>query len=334
MQDRGRRSTEALESSADPAAPRVGAELAQARERLCLSVDEVGASLRIRAAYLTALEQGRVGEVPGGTAYALAFLRSYASALGLDPEAMVRRFKVEAAAVLSRKTELAFPTPAPGRRVPAGAAALLATVLAIGVYAGWYRLSGEGQLPAETVAEVPAHLIPLVAPLVVTTARPLPEATPVAAAVASVDSAPAQAGPSPLNALAAERPTAAVSPGSAAAAMPTAAMPVAAIQAPPASAGEEEPPHLVVRAIADSWLQVRDRAGATVFSRVLRAGESWPVPSQPGLILTTGNAGGTVLVVDGVASGPLGAPGAVRRDLALDPEEVRAGRLAAIATPR
>lgn len=332
MQDRGLRLTEVL--TVEPAAPRVGAELAQARERLCLSVDEVGASLRIRAAYLIALEQGRVGEVPGGPAYVLAFLRSYAGALGLDPEPMVLRFKAEAAAVLSCKTELAFPTPLPERRVPAGAAALLATVLAIGVYAGWYRLSGEGQLPAETVAEVPAHLVPLIAPLVVTTARPLPETTPLAAAVASVDSAPAQANPSPLNALAAERPTVAVSPGSAAAAMPMAAMPVAAVQAPPASADEEELPHLAVRAIADSWLQVRDGAGAIVFSHVLRAGESWPVPPQPGLSLTTGNAGGTVLVVDGVASAPLGAPGAVRRDLRLEPEEVRAGRLAAIAAPR
>lgn len=79
---------------------------------------------------------------------------------------------------------------------------------------------------------------------------------------------------------------------------------------PPASAGAEEAPHHIVRAIVDSWLQVRDRAGATVFSRVPRAGESWSVPSQPGLTLTTGNAGGTVLVVDGMASAPLGASGA------------------------
>jgi cytoskeleton protein RodZ len=66
-----------------------------------------------------------------------------------------------------------------------------------------------------------------------------------------------------------------------------------------------------------------------LFSRVLRAGETWPVPARPDLVLTTGNAGGTVLVVDGVASAPLGASGAVRRDLPLDLDEVKAGRLAA-----
>ena len=32
----------------------------------------------------------------------------------------------------------------------------LGVVLAIGAYAGWYRLSGEGRLPAETVTQVPA----------------------------------------------------------------------------------------------------------------------------------------------------------------------------------
>ncbi|MEO8714133.1 MAG: DUF4115 domain-containing protein, partial [Acetobacteraceae bacterium] len=58
--------------------------------------------------------------------------------------------------------------------------------------------------------------------------------------------------------------------------------------------------------------------------RVLRAGETWPVPAQPDLVLTTGNAGGTLLIVDGVASAPLGPPGAVRRDLPLDPDELKA----------
>jgi cytoskeleton protein RodZ len=314
-----------LATGAKPAAPRVGADLARARERLSLSVDEIGAALRIRPAYLIALEEGRVGELPGGSAYALAFLRSYAEALGLDPEAMARRFKAEAV-VLSRTTELTFPAPAPERRLPAGAAALLASVLAIGVYAGWYQLSGEGRLPPETVAQVPARLVQLTTPVapppVAASAMPLPDAAPAVSATAA----------SPLNALAAETPVIAVSPGSAAAAMPVLAprAPAPAGEADVTASGDAAaPPRLLVRATADAWLQVRDRTGAVLFSRVLRAGETWPVPARPGLVLTTGNAGGTVLVVDGVATAPLGTSGAVRRDLPLDLDEVKAGRLAA-----
>ena len=79
---------------------------------------------------------------------------------------------------------------------------------------------------------------------------------------------------------------------------------------------------LVVLATADSWVQVRSSAGAVVFSRVLHAGESWPVPAGRHLSLTTGNAGGTELVTNGVASPPLGAPGAVLRNVSLESTQV------------
>ncbi len=74
-------------------------------------------------------------------------------------------------------------------------------------------------------------------------------------------------------------------------------------------------------------MQVKDKAGPVLLNRVLKAGDTWPVPARPNLLLTTGNAGGTELVVDGVATAPLGASGAVRRDLPLDPDMVKDGKL-------
>jgi cytoskeleton protein RodZ len=59
----------------------------------------------------------------------------------------------------------------------------------------------------------------------------------------------------------------------------------------------------------------------------MRAGEIWPVPTKGVLLLTTGNAGGTDLVVDGVTSPSLGGSGAVRRDVPLDPDLIKDGRL-------
>jgi cytoskeleton protein RodZ len=76
-------------------------------------------------------------------------------------------------------------------------------------------------------------------------------------------------------------------------------------------------------------MQVRDRGGQVLLNRVLHPGDTWAVPVRANLFLTTGNAGGTELLVDGTATPPIGAPGAVRRDLPLDPEQIKDGKLAA-----
>lgn len=81
---------------------------------------------------------------------------------------------------------------------------------------------------------------------------------------------------------------------------------------------------VVLRAKADVWMQVRERQGPSVLNRLLRAGETWPVPAGQALLLTTGNAGGTEVLVDGEAVAPLGGSGAVRRDVSLDPEALKA----------
>ena len=92
-------------------APRAGADLRAARERIGWSLPNMAAALRIRLQYLEALEAGRIGDLPGN-AYTLGFVRTYASALGLDPNEVARRFKAEAAAV-NGVPRLAFPVPAP-----------------------------------------------------------------------------------------------------------------------------------------------------------------------------------------------------------------------------
>ena len=126
------------------AAARAGADWA-ARERLGLSLDDVAATLRIRPPHLEALEEGRIALLPGN-AYALAFVRTYAGALGLDAEEMVRRFKAEAAA-FNHQPELVFPVPMPERGLPAGALVLLGLVLAVGAYTGWYRCPARAACP-------------------------------------------------------------------------------------------------------------------------------------------------------------------------------------------
>ena len=320
------RRSSVVEPTATVTAPRVGADLAAARERLGCGLAEMSAYLRIRQSYLVALEQGRIDGLPGN-AYALVFLRSYGTALGLDPDELSRRFKAEAAEV-GRKSELAFPAPLPERGLPAGAVVLLGLVLVVGAYAGWYRLSGDGRLPSEAVTPVPARLVPLAevpapAPPKVATATPPARVAAAPPPATTVSPPPDRV---PAAAPAATDPN--LSPGSAAAATP-APPPTPANMAAGGAAGPQA--GLAVRASADSWIQVRDHTGQVLFSRILHAGESWPVPSGQGLVLTTGNAGGTELVLDGAVTPPLGTSGAVRRDLPLDPDAVKSGKLTPIA---
>jgi cytoskeleton protein RodZ len=321
-----------------PAAARAGADLREARERLGLSLHDVAFTLRIRAPHLEALEEGRISLLPGN-AYALAFVRTYASSLGLDAEEMVRRFKTEAAE-FGRRTELVFPIPMPERGLPAGAVLLLGLVLTIGAYAGWYRLSGEGRLPAETVTAIPERLAPLAE-------QALPPAPAVTAATADTSGGAAPkivlADPPTSGMLANPAPpVVAISPTSAAAAqLPaqppdvsalTDLSPTQASAAPVAPAPDAS--RVVLRATADAWVLVKDHGGAVVLNRTLKAGETWSVPPRPDLLLTTGNAGGTDILVDGAATPSLGGSGAVRRDMPLDPDQIKDGKLAAAVAPQ
>jgi cytoskeleton protein RodZ len=332
----GRGDAGALDQGADVF--RVGAELREARERLGWALPDVAAGLRIRLPYLEAIEDGRLGELPGN-AYAVMFLRTYATALGLDADEAVRRFRAEAAEV-NRKTELSFPAPVPERGVPAGALALLGIVLAIGAYAGWYHFTGDRQSVAESVPPVPSRLAALAPPLT-PAATPSPQVASVLPTAAPDDPPPphipavpptqaAAAMPPPMSAAQAQTQAQTPSPAS----TPAPVQPAASAQpAPPPPAPGQ--PRIVVRASANSWMQVREKQGAVLLNRVLRPGETWTVPAdKPQLLLTTGNAGGTELLVDGVATGPLGNSGAVRRDVPLDPDAIKDGKVASGSTPR
>ena len=55
-----------------------------------------------------------------------------------------------------------------------------------------------------------------------------------------------------------------------------------------------------------------------MFSRLLLQGERYSAPDRYGLILTTGNAGGLEILVDGRTVPSLGGHGKVVRDVSLE----------------
>lgn len=337
---------------------RIGGELRAARERLGWSIDAVAEALRIKAGYLRAIEEGDIHNLPG-PAYAVGFVRSYSQALGLDSNEALRRFRAERAEV-NRKTELDFPAPVPTRGVPAGALVLVGVIIAIGGYVGWYHYSGRSVRRADTVAALPAHLEPLAPPATPKPATPklagvAPKSgsaqaagatgagTRIASALPPIDQnvspssaaaavPPPVAAPSPLPSTA---PAPSASTGAAnAASLSAATQPVtpAAItaghlspavdQVGQAPAGQAQPAPMVIQATADAWIEIKNAEGRVLYQTILHPGDKYTVPNQPQLTLTTGNAGGTEVVLSGTMIGPL--KGHVLHNIPLDAQSLRA----------
>ena len=339
-----------------PAGPRsAGDVLRQQREALGLNFSDVAGALRIKPAYLAAIEEGRPDRLPG-PAYAAGFVRAYGDHLGLDGAEILRRFRLEAAG-LNAKPDLSFPMPLGERSVPGRAMLLLALILAICGYGAWYYLSTDELARPERVTEVPTALLPPKPP------KPAASATPAPIAAATSATTTGQAGappPEPVSGTempaaseAEEAPGGSPPPGAATIpgipATPPAPVPAttsatasvphipstsadavagsvleAESGAPQTYGAADESTRIVLRATADSWIQVRDSDRSVLFAGLLKPGESYRVPDRAGLSMRAGNVGGLDVMVDGKPVPSLGPIGAVR-NVALDPQLLTAG---------
>jgi cytoskeleton protein RodZ len=198
----------------------VGMLLRQARERSGQSLASAAQQLRIRDSYLRAIEEGDFRLLPGAT-YAVGFLRSYADHLGLDPQEIVRRFREEVEE-LGRRTQLVFPAAPAEGKIPGGAILLIAAVVALVGYGGWYILSERDGSIADLVPAVPSGLQNLFGgDSESTTAPTVAEGAPAPAASPSAPEPSAVAPTTDLNSAVAEAVAAsASSPSGAEAAVP------------------------------------------------------------------------------------------------------------------
>jgi cytoskeleton protein RodZ len=145
-------------------------------------------------------------------------------------------------------------------------------------------------------------------------ATPAPSTAPPAVVLGqgsqSNQTTPAPAAPAPAESTA-QAPAAPPAPAASPTTDETASAATAAAVAPAAK--------VVIRANRDSWIEIRDKDDNVVLQRVLRQGESFNVPDQKGLLMTTGNAGGIVVELEGKPLQSLGSLGVVKRGIKLDP---------------
>lgn len=136
----------------------VGRLLRDQREARGLSIADVEASLRIRKAYIEALEAGRFDLLPGA-AYIPAFLRAYALHVGLEPEKVLTAYQLSGAVPIKRPVVLPADFPAVERRAPLGLA-VLTVLLVIGAgYGVWRYLPRQQTVISEKVPPVPDRLL-------------------------------------------------------------------------------------------------------------------------------------------------------------------------------
>ena len=339
----------------------VGKLLSDARKSQGLEVADVARVLRISQKYLEAIEDGRNSDLPG-TAYAIGFVRSYAEHLNLDGMEIVRRYKDEDKA-LADKTQLSFPKPIPEGGVPGAAVLGLGVVIALVAYGVWYYNSNsddvvmtridpvpEDMAAAPEVKEMPKAFVKVetttpsvedrVEEVIVNAAQDtivVAEPEKVIEEVVKVIEATKPVEGAVVETPVVETPVEAVETIQAEAAKVEAAVETPTVETPvetpvtEAPAVEKEPvdigpSRVTVRALANSWIQVRDRkVKRLLFTRLLREGDEYEVPYRAGLYLMTGNAGALELLVDGKIVPSIGGIGDVRRDVELDPEKLKSG---------
>jgi len=267
---------------------RSGADLGQAlraiREHQGRSLDELAEVTRVRASYLAAMEDMRLELLPSRP-FTIGYIRAYAAALGLDPEAAVERFRAEEPAL---DEPLREPLGVHDERDPrlssmiAGACVIIAAIFLWNIAR---RAMMDQAPPSPTASEIAAARAlqgvkpgpvkvgtPPPAPVESTTPPPfetpgLAMATPTESGGLTLDSQP-----KPLDQLETPPPI-----GD----LPRSFAPKGQIY----GARPGEPSLVTVQALKSSQLIVRGADGSVYFARQLSAGEAFRAPQLAGLTL-------------------------------------------------
>lgn len=136
----------------------VGRLLRDQREARGLALSDVEKALRIRRSNLEAIEEGRFDKLPGA-AYVPAFLRAYATHVGLDPGKVLTAYHHSGAVPIKRPVALPADFPIAERRAPVGLAVLTVLLVVAAGYAAWHYLPREQVVVAEKVPPVPDRLL-------------------------------------------------------------------------------------------------------------------------------------------------------------------------------
>ncbi len=310
----------------------VGAKLKKARERRGISLRQVSDSTKISVFVLQALERDDVSNLPGGVV-GRGFVRSFASAVNLDPEAIVAEFVAQ---FPDGSLKDGYPA-AEGNELPetppsetpfkvrhwemsvgrhfAAVGVLVAVLVAYVVFeTGWPQWAGVQNKVVTATSKMPDNAVqaqrldhaqgPAQAP----NQSPAPDPPPlVKAKPASADPPPVPPGRKSIPVAVSPAATA-VAPGSSTSGTSSASAKTDETPETDTATPIDEPLRVVLSATSPSWV-IASVDGKTTINRLLDVGQLEILIASKEMVLTAGNGGAIVMTVNGAAARTLGRTG-------------------------
>jgi cytoskeleton protein RodZ len=301
--DRRRLNFREISGDADAPLESVGQDLRKVREKRGEELDHISRLLKIRRDYLALIEEDNAHALPG-KAYAIGFVRSYATYLGLNGDEYVERLKAEIAGRGENK-EPQTSAPPPDYKWLRGEWVVGGLLLVALLYAGYYLIVSVTQLSEPPVKPVPERLA---AEAGLPPASPAPTAAPAPQPPAA---AKAQAAPAPI---AAKQPAVQVP------------APAPALPAGRTYGVQNTSSRITLRVHRPSQVTVAGAGNRLFINRMLQPGDTYLVPNLAGVRLSVPDSGAVELLLDGNSVGFAGQTGVAASGLPLTPQELSARR--------
>lgn len=305
----------------------LGAALKAAREARGLTLQDVAGTTRVRRTYLEAIEEMRLDALPSRP-FAIGYIRAFATALGLNPDLAIERFKTDEPVL---DEPLRAPVGVLDERDPRVAAFLIGGLVIVAAIVLWnvaQRAMIASAPPssltpevatAKALQSVKSGVVELGAPLAAPVESTTPPAyeTPGLAAAMGLKTDPASAGPVPA---VSDTPSVDI------ASLPRTFAPLGKVY----DSGNPQLASVVtVQALKPASLILRGTDGSVYFARQLSKGEAFRVPQVPGLTLDVSKADDIQVFVYGRSRGVLPAQQVLASKLETPLPEVAAPHAAA-----
>ena len=282
-----------------------GAMLLKERRRQGLSLGDISRQLKLSVRQVEALERDDYSGYKGPV-FIHGFIRNYAKLLGLDPEPLIRAtdsmlHPPQAAASAPREHERSRPmgTGQERRRPWPAIAAVIMVGIAISVYVAGRRTQDAGRnTPPVAMRDKPVPSAKIAAEAKTGgEAKPKAEPKPELEQAAKPAAKPTEAKP---EAKAAKPEAKTEAKGEPVTGIKSEVKTDAAGRAPIQTAGvnaAEASGRVTVRMVfeQDSWVEIKDRTGNTIFGQLNPAGSRRSVSGEPPLAVVVGNAAGVRL---------------------------------------
>jgi cytoskeleton protein RodZ len=309
----------------------LGAKLKRAREASGVALRDIALTTKISVTALESLERNDFSRLPGGI-FSRAFIRSYATAVGLDPEATVQEFlaeinrsEKEGAEVATARSEVTPEDRAfldrqkQAIRLLQIAGVLVVIAAGTGATFAWMRWAKPSDVapPAQQAASQPPAAAPASPPSTSPAPLPLPQAPlPPAAPAASPSTAPPQgakppaADPPPATPPPTTKPPPA-DPKANASGMPVTAVPTEEPPPVPVPPTPAEPLTVEFEVTAPCFVEIA-ADGKVSFTKAMEPGDRQRIQAQREILLKVGDAGAFRWTLNGKRARPLGPAGSAR----------------------